>query len=88
MKVVITEKPSVARDIASVLKITEKKNGYIEGRGCAITWAFGHLVRIATATAATAADHGQGEPATRIGVFPSDYRHTPQKIVHLPTCSV
>ena len=37
MKIVITEKPSVARDIASVLKITGKKKGYIEGRGCAIT---------------------------------------------------
>ena len=46
MKVVITEKPSVARDIAKVLKITEKKNGYIEGRGCAVTWAFGHLVTL------------------------------------------
>ncbi|RKX46039.1 MAG: DNA topoisomerase III [Verrucomicrobia bacterium] len=46
MKVVITEKPSVARDIASVLKITGKKKGYIEGRGCAITWAFGHLVTL------------------------------------------
>jgi DNA topoisomerase-3 len=46
MKVVITEKPSVARDIASVLKITGKKKGYMEGRGCAITWAFGHLVTL------------------------------------------
>lgn len=46
MKVIITEKPSVARDIAGVLKITEKKNGCIEGRGCAITWAFGHLVTL------------------------------------------
>jgi DNA topoisomerase-3 len=46
MKVVITEKPSVARDIAEVLKVTGKKNGYIEGRGCAITWAFGHLVTL------------------------------------------
>ncbi len=46
MKVVIAEKPSVARDIASVLKITNKKSGYIEGRGCAITWAFGHLVTL------------------------------------------
>ncbi len=46
MKVVIAEKPSVARDIAAVLKITGKKNGYIEGRGCAITWAFGHLVAL------------------------------------------
>jgi DNA topoisomerase III len=46
MKVVITEKPSVARDIAAVLKINEKKSGYIAGRGCAITWAFGHLVTL------------------------------------------
>ncbi|MBI9019735.1 MAG: DNA topoisomerase 3 [Verrucomicrobia bacterium] len=46
MKVVIAEKPSVARDIAKVLNITDKKNGYIEGRGCAITWAFGHLVTL------------------------------------------
>ena len=46
MKVVIAEKPSVARDIADVLDIKSKKNGYIEGRGCAITWAFGHLVTL------------------------------------------
>jgi DNA topoisomerase-3 len=46
MKVVIAEKPSVAREIAEVLRITEKKTGYIEGRGCAVTWAFGHLVTL------------------------------------------
>lgn len=46
MKVVIAEKPSVARDIANVLDIKTKKKGYIEGRGCAITWAFGHLVTL------------------------------------------
>ncbi|MDX2474960.1 MAG: DNA topoisomerase 3 [Candidatus Krumholzibacteria bacterium] len=46
MKVIIAEKPSVARDIAKVLKITAKKKGYIEGRGCAVTWAFGHLVTL------------------------------------------
>ncbi len=46
MKVIITEKPSVARDIAEALKIKGKKNGYIEGKGCHITWAFGHLVTL------------------------------------------
>ncbi|MCX5876910.1 MAG: DNA topoisomerase 3 [Deltaproteobacteria bacterium] len=45
-KVIIAEKPSVARDIAEVLDIKSKKKGYIEGRGCAITWAFGHLVTL------------------------------------------
>jgi DNA topoisomerase-3 len=57
MKVIITEKPSVARDIASVLNITEKKNGSIEGRGCAVTWAFGHLV--------TLLDPGEYDPALK-----------------------
>ncbi|NBV41552.1 type IA DNA topoisomerase [bacterium] len=46
MKVIIAEKPSVARDIARVLKATEKKQGYIEGSDYKITWAFGHLVRL------------------------------------------
>ncbi len=46
MKVIIAEKPSVARDIAAVLDITNSRRGYIEGRGCAVTWAFGHLVTL------------------------------------------
>ena len=41
MKIVITEKPSVARDIAKVLKATEKKDGYLEGNGYKISWALG-----------------------------------------------
>ncbi|MCQ2199102.1 MAG: DNA topoisomerase 3 [Paludibacteraceae bacterium] len=44
MKVVIAEKPSVARDIAKVLKATNKKDGYLEGNGWQVTWAYGHLV--------------------------------------------
>mgnify|MGYP001450866696 CR=1 FL=1 len=46
MKVIITEKPSVARDIARVLKITTSKTGYYEGNGYQITWAFGHLIEM------------------------------------------
>ena len=46
MKVIIAEKPSVGRDIAEVLNIKSKQKGYIEGRGCAVTWAFGHLVTL------------------------------------------
>ncbi|HEY9684272.1 MAG TPA: DNA topoisomerase 3 [Oculatellaceae cyanobacterium] len=47
MKVVLAEKPSVARDIASILGANTKKDGYLEGNGWAVTWAFGHLVQIA-----------------------------------------
>ena len=44
MRLIITEKPSVARDIAKVLNIKERKDGYFEGHGCQITWALGHLI--------------------------------------------
>jgi DNA topoisomerase III len=47
MKVVLAEKPSVARDIAAVLGATNKRDGYYEGNDYAVTYAFGHLVTIA-----------------------------------------
>lgn len=45
--VVIAEKPSVARDIARVLKCEKKGNGYLEGSKYIVTWALGHLVTLA-----------------------------------------
>ncbi|HFJ9404830.1 TPA: DNA topoisomerase III [Bacillus paranthracis] len=45
--VVIAEKPSVARDIARVLKCDKKRNGYLEGSKYIVTWALGHLVTLA-----------------------------------------
>ncbi|MCT6818580.1 MAG: toprim domain-containing protein, partial [Lysinibacillus fusiformis] len=44
---VLAEKPSVARDIANVLKCHKKGNGYIEGDKYIVTWALGHLVTLA-----------------------------------------
>lgn len=47
MKVIIAEKPSVARDIAAIVGATSRKDGYLEGNNYAVTWAFGHLVGLA-----------------------------------------
>lgn len=47
MKIVIAEKPSVARELAKVFGATVKKEGYIEGKGYSFTWAFGHLLQLA-----------------------------------------
>ena len=47
MKLVIAEKPSVARDIAAVLGAKQKRNGYLEGSGYRVTWCIGHLVQLA-----------------------------------------
>ena len=45
MKLIITEKPSVAMEFAKALKInTTRKNGYLEGNDWIITWCVGHLV--------------------------------------------
>lgn len=42
----ITEKPSVAQDIASILGATTRREGYFEGNGYNITWTFGHLCEL------------------------------------------
>jgi len=47
MKVCIAEKPSVAKSIAAILGASSRKDGYFEGGGYAVTWAFGHLVGLA-----------------------------------------
>lgn len=44
---VIAEKPSVARDIARVLKCNKNINGALEGSQYIVTWALGHLVTLA-----------------------------------------
>jgi DNA topoisomerase III len=46
MKVVLAEKPSVARELASFLGASSRHDGYFEGRGYQVTWALGHLVTL------------------------------------------
>ncbi|WP_143307114.1 type IA DNA topoisomerase [Chitinophaga vietnamensis] len=43
MRVCIAEKPSVARDIATVIGAKQRKDGYYEGNGYQVTWTFGHF---------------------------------------------
>ena len=45
-KVIIAEKPSVAKNIADALHIKGRKDGYFEGESYLITWAFGHLLEL------------------------------------------
>ena len=46
MKVCVTEKPSVARDIARLLGADQRHDGYFEGNGYQVTWTFGHLCEL------------------------------------------
>src|SRR3954447_8625365 len=46
MRVVIAEKPSVARELATFLGAGSRRDGYYEGQGYQVTWALGHLVTL------------------------------------------
>ena len=48
-QLVIAEKPSVARSIATVIGADEKQNGYWQGGGYLVSWCIGHLVSFAEA---------------------------------------
>lgn len=45
-KLIVAEKPSVARDIARVLGVSGREEGYLCGGEYVITWALGHLVSL------------------------------------------
>ena len=47
MKTIISEKPSVAKEIARIVGATKREEGYLTGNGYNVTWAFGHLVQLA-----------------------------------------
>lgn len=64
-KVIIAEKPSVAKNIAEALKIKTRKDGYFEGEGYYITWAFGHLLQLFDAK-----DYDENMKGWRMEKFP------------------
>lgn len=49
MKLVISEKPSVAQSIAAVIGAKQRGDGYLEGGGYLVSWCLGHLAELAEA---------------------------------------
>ncbi len=45
-QLIVAEKPSVGRDIARVLGVKNKNDGYLENEEYIVTWALGHLVTL------------------------------------------
>lgn len=76
MKTIIAEKPSVAREIASLLGATEKKDGYLTGNGYFVTWAFGHLIGLGMPE-----DYGiSGFDKTALPILPNPFLLTVRKV--------
>ena len=46
MKLVITEKPSVAMSLSKVIGATKRQDGYMEGNGYLVSWCVGHPGRL------------------------------------------
>ena len=64
-KVIIAEKPSVAKNIADSFKIKTRRDGYFEGEEYLITWAFGHLLQLLDAK-----DYDETMKSWKIEKFP------------------
>jgi len=76
MKLCIAEKPSVARDIAAIVGASNRKDGYLEGNGYAVTWAFGHLVGLAMPQ-----DYGiTGFQAENLPILPTEFKLLPRQV--------
>lgn len=74
MKLVIAEKPSVAKSLAAVLGAKARKDGYLEGGGFIVSWCVGHLVELADA-AAYAERYGKWQLAD-LPILPDHWRYT------------
>lgn len=48
-QLIIAEKPSVAKTIATVLGVTDREDGYLSGNDYLVSWCFGHLAELADA---------------------------------------
>ena len=79
MTVIIAEKPSLARNIVEGIQqmdncSLQRKNGYFEGDGYLVTWAFGHLFSLCDIE-----DYTGGDPSARwtldnLPCFPEEFR--------------
>ena len=72
-KLVICEKPSVAKSIASALGVTSRADGYFEGNGYLISWCIGHLVGLADA--ATYDDRYKKWRYEDLPILPAPFRY-------------
>lgn len=77
MQLIIAEKPSLARNIAAAVGGMQKRNGYFEGGGTLISWAFGHLFSLCDIE-----DYLENVPAgarwtiENLPCFPREFRFT------------
>ncbi len=79
MRLIIAEKPSLARNIASAIGTLSKRRGYLEGEGYVVTWAFGHLFSLCDIEDYTGKTESGRWSMENIPCFPETYRFSLKK---------
>ena len=75
MILIVAEKPSLGRNIAEGIGQMQKRNGYLEGNGYLITWAFGHLFSLCDIEAYNPAPEGSKHwTMENLPCFPKEFR--------------
>ena len=75
MILIIAEKPSLARNIASAIGDLKRRDGYLEGEGYIVTWAFGHLFSLCDIEAYSPDSAGNGKwTMENLPCFPETFR--------------
>ena len=73
---IIAEKPYVAKDIANVLNVRQRHDGYLSGNDYLVTWAFGHLIQLAMPDA-----YGfSGFRRENLPIIPQEFKFIPRQI--------
>lgn len=80
MILIIAEKPSLGRNIAAGLGDFKRRDGYLEGKDCLITWAFGHLFSLVDIEAYSPLPNGNTRwSMDNLPCLPTDFKYELRK---------
>ena len=74
MKLIIAEKPSLARNICAGIGKMEKKDGYFIGNDYIVSWAFGHLFSLVDVESYNGGDHNGKWTLDNLPCFPGEFK--------------
>ncbi len=74
MKLIIAEKPSLARNICAGIGKMDKKDGYFINDEYIVSWAFGHLFSLADVESYSDAESGAGWTLDNLPCFPDKFK--------------
>ena len=74
MKLIIAEKPSLARNICAGIGKMDKKDGYFIGGDYIVSWAFGHLFSLVDVESYSNVERGAGWTLDNLPCFPEEFK--------------